>query len=202
MNEFSAIHARTAEIYEIHADAWDLHRSRSLSERPWLNQFISMIKPRSEVLDVGCGGGEPIARYFVERGFSLTGVDAAKGMIDIAQSRFPTMTWIHMDMRALSLGRKFDGIVGWDSFFHLNPAEQRLTLRHFFNHLKPDGALLLTVGHKAGEVLGHVEGQKVYHSSLDPTEYQNILFGAGFCEVKYVAQDPRCGMRSVILAHH
>ena len=202
MNELSAIHARTTEIYEAEANAWDLHRSRSLTERPWLDKFASVINPRGEILDVGCGGGEPIARYFIERNFTLTGIDAALAMIDIAQTRFPAMTWIQMDMRELNLGQIFDGIVAWDSFFHLNPEEQRLTLRLFFNHLKPDGALLLTVGHEAGEVLGQVEGKKVYHSSLEPTEYKSILFGAGFFEVEYVAQDQRCGMRSVILAHH
>ena len=202
MNRFSEIHAQTREVYEAKADSWDFHRSRSLTEKPWLNKFISVIKPRSQILDVGCGGGEPIAKYFIKRNFTLTGIDAAIAMIDIAQARFPTMNWIQMDMRELNLEQKFDGIVAWDSFFHLNPEEQRLTLERFFLHLKSDGALLLTVGHKAGEVLGQVEGQSVYHSSLNPSEYKNILIEAGFCQVEYVPQDQRCGMRSILLAYH
>lgn len=201
MTEFSAIHAQTIEVYETQANAWDLHRSRSLTEKPWLDKFISDIKPGGAILDVGCGGGDPISRYLIERNFALTGVDAAIAMLNIARSRFPAMAWICQDMRELTLDRKFDGIVAWDSFFHLNPAEQRFTLNRFFAHLKSDGALLLTVGYKAGEVLGHVEGQRVYHSSLSPSEYRSILIGAGFNEIEYVAQDRRCGLRSVLLAH-
>ncbi|ASC70036.1 SAM-dependent methyltransferase [Halomicronema hongdechloris C2206] len=198
--KLSEIHRRTIEVYETQAGSWDRHRPRTLNERVWLDKFTAAIPPYGTVLDVGCGGGDPIARYFIERNFALTGVDAAKAMIEIARTRFPAMTWIQMDMRELSLNQTFDGIIGWDSFFHLNPAEQRLTLMRFVTHLKSGGALLLTVGHTAGEVLGQVEGQRVYHSSLDPTEYKSILIEAGFCQVEYVAQDQRCGMRSLVLA--
>ena len=201
MKEFEAIHARTVDVYEAQANAWDRLRSRSLTEKLWLGQFIAAIAPGSEILDVGCGGGDPIAKYLIERGFALVGIDAAKAMVDLARARFPSMTWIQMDMRSLKLDRQFAGIVGWDSFFHLNPAEQRRVLGYFFTHLKPGGALLLTVGHEAGEVLGKVAGQSVYHSSLSFAEYKSILAGAGFREIEYVARDPRCGMRSILFAH-
>lgn len=202
MKNFSTIHARTPKVYDTHANSWDTNRPRALTERKWLDKFIAVIRPRSEILDVGCGGGDPVARYFIEQGFSVTGIDIANAMIDIAQSRFPTITWVQMDMRALDFGQKFDGIVSWDSFFHLSPEEQRLTLTHFFNHLKPGGAMLLTVGDKEGEVLGQVEGEEVYHSSLDPLEYKRIFSSAGFSEVEYMAQDQQCGLRSILLAYH
>ena len=62
--------------------------------------------------------------------------------------------------------------------------------------------MLLTVGDKEGEVLGQVEGEEVYHSSLDPLEYKRIFSSAGFSEVEYVAQDQQCGLRSILLAYH
>lgn len=201
MKDFKAIHAQNISVYEVYASGWDLHRSRSLNEQLWLDKFTAVVKPHGHILDVGCGGGDPIAKYFIERGFALTGIDAAQAMLTIAKARFSNVTWIQADMRSLNLNQTFDGIVAWNSFFHLNPAEQRLTLKRFFTHLKPKGALLLTVGHKAGEVLGRVEGQDVYHSSLAPSEYERILHKAGFTQVEYVAQDPRCGRHSILLAN-
>ena len=202
MQDFKQIHHDTTKVYEAQAQAWDQHRSRSLTEKLWLDRVIATLPAGGTILDVGCGSGDPIARYLNKQGFTLTGVDAAPSMIHICQSRFPTMEWTVMDMRSLSLNQHFDGIIGWDSFFHLNPSEQRTTLQHFCHHLQPHGSLLLTVGHEAGEVLGQVEGHAVYHSSLSPSEYKAIVSKAGFSTVEHVAQDPNCGMRSLLFAHH
>lgn len=200
MQNFREIHDQTLVVYDRHAKAWDLHRSRVFFEKAWLKRFVSVIPAQSSILDVGCGAGEPIAAYLIERGFSVTGVDVSPAMIEISRSRFPEMDWVVMDMRDLALKRRFHGLVGWDSFFHLDPDEQRSTLQLFFRHLHPGGALLLTVGHEAGEVLGTVEGERVYHSSLDSEEYRQILFSAGFKKVEIALQDKDCGFHTVLLA--
>ncbi|MGB0562162.1 MAG: class I SAM-dependent methyltransferase [Spirulinaceae cyanobacterium] len=194
------IHNRTIETYEAHAKAWDEQRSKVLFEKNWLDRFIAYLPTGGEVLDIGCGAGVPIAQYLLRQGFNLTGVDASPTMISLSSSRFPEGKWIVMDMRSLSLPQSFDGIVGWDSFFHLDPDEQRTTLSSFCQNLNPGGTLLLTIGDKAGEVLGRVDGKQVYHSSLDPTEYKEILISVGFSKVTIVCCDKNCGERSVLLA--
>ena len=65
--------------------------------------------------------------------------------------------------------------LGQTKIAQLDQGEQRKTLKVFMNHLNPGGAILLTIGHVAGEVLGHVEGQEVYHSSLDLKEYESMV---------------------------
>jgi SAM-dependent methyltransferase len=194
------IHRTTPETYEAHARAYDQQRMKIFFEKDWLDRFIAYLPAGGTVLDIGCGAGEPIARYLFDQGLHLTGVDSSATMIAISRSRFPEGEWLEQDMRNLSLSRSFDGIVGWDSFFHLNPPEQRSTLDLFCRHLNPDGALLLTIGHEAGEVLGFVNGQQVYHSSLDPKEYEQILLAAGFAQVAIVLRDKKCGEHSVLLA--
>ena len=200
MRKFEQIHAQTIEIYNRHARAWDKHRSRVLFERKWLDKFASYLSPGCSVMDVGCGAGQPIAENLLARGYNLTGVDASRSMLAISRSRFPETCWIEMVMRELDLPRVFDGILSWDSFFHLNQLEQRQVLVHFSSHLSESGVLMLTIGHESGEVLGTVEGETVYHSSLDIEEYLSILRDAGFTRFDYELEDRDCGFHSVLIA--
>lgn len=200
MQRLVDIHRRTVQIYEKHAHAWDKHRSRVFFERNWLDRFVELLPSDGSVLDAGCGAGEPIAGYLLQCGFQLTGLDASSKMLEIAKSRYPTATWVNMEMRELSFCTKFDGIISWDGFFHLNQKEQRQVLYLFADHLNSAGALLLTIGHESGEVTGIVEGEEVYHSSLAPEEYKSILCSVGFDHIEIALEDESCGFHSVLLA--
>lgn len=198
--DHQALAAQTQGVYERQGARFDAERAKGLFERKWLQRFEALLPPSAEILDLGCGAGEPIAQYFIGQGHRLTGVDYATSMIELARARFPAQQWQVADMRQLDLGRRFDGLIGWHSFFHLTPNEQRQTLPRLAAHLKSGGVLLLTVGPQAGEVIGHVGGEAVYHSSLDPAEYQKILQGLGLEIVDFVAEDPECDYASVLLA--
>lgn len=193
---------RIVELYERTAREWDRARregSRDI-ERPWLDRFLSPLPRRAEVLDLGCGGGEPIARYLIERGCGLTGIDSAPKMIELCRERFPEHAWSVADMRALQLGRRFDGLVAWDSFFHLPPDQQRAMLPAFRAHANPAAALLFTSGPAHGEAIGSWQGEPLYHASLSPDEYRSLLDASGFDVVRHVANDPDCGGHTVWLA--
>lgn len=197
---FRDIAGHTRDIYERNAERFDAERAKVLFERKWLERFAALMPEGGRVLDVGCGSGEPIARYFIERGLDLTGVDAAAAMLAIARARYPDARWVHADMRALDLGEAFDGVIGWHSFFHLTPDEQPPVLARFAAHLKPGGALMLTVGPEAGEVTGTVGDDTVYHASLSPQEYARILGSLGIDVVAFVPADPECDGATILLA--
>ena len=61
--------------------------------------------------------------------------------------------------------------------------------------------LLLTVGPDRGEVDGRIGDDRVYHASLSPDEYRSILESVGLRIVDFVAEDPTCDFRTVLLAH-
>jgi len=194
------VHERTPAVYQKHAVAWDQHRHRVLIERSWLDRLVARLPQSPAVLDIGCGAGEPISRYLIEAGCDVTGADISSAMIELSSGRFPDSEWVVMDMRSWTLDRTFDGIVGWDSFFHLDRDEQRSVLREMSRHVLPGGALLLTIGHEDSEVLGTVEGEPVYHSSLDPDEYRRILSECGFRRIEMTLEDEDCDWHSVLLA--
>lgn len=191
---------RVVDLYERHALAYDRDRSRSLQERAWLDRFLSRVPPGGTILDVGCGMGEPIARYLIERGFRVVGVDASPRMIELCRARFPDAEWLVADMRKLDLHRRFDGILAWDSLFHLSTDDQRGMFRRFAEHAEPGAPLMFTSGPAEGESVGVYCGEPLYHASLDPAEYRTLLADSGFSVKEFVVGDPECGGHTVWMA--
>lgn len=190
----------TWSVYERHADRFDLDRGRNLTERPYLDMLWSYAPSNGSILDLGCGSGQPIAAYLIARGARLTGIDAAPTMIEICQSRFPDAHWHVADMRTLSLGQGFDGLVAWDSFFHLRADEQEAMFAIFAAHARPGTALLFTSGPCAGEAIGELYGEPLYHASLSPDHYRRLLADHGFEVLRHVVEDAQCGGHTVWLA--
>jgi len=191
---------KIVELYQRHAQAWACQRGNNLFETAWLDRFLALIPRDIAILDIGCGSAEPIARYFIEKGYDVTGVDSSPAMIDICKGHFPGQEWIVADMRTMSLGRSFSGILAWDSFFHLCPEDQRRMFPIFRKHASPNAALMFTSGPSHGEAIGSFRGEPLYHASLDETEYRSLLDSSGFDVVAHVAEDPACGRHTIWLA--
>lgn len=191
---------RIIGLYQQHARKWDEARGRSLFEQGWLDRFTALLPAGGSVLDIGCGSGEPIARHLIEKGYTLTGADAAPTMIDLCRSRFPSATWLVADMRTLALGHRFDGLIAWDSFFHLRAEHQRAMFPIFGVHAAASAALMFTSGPSFGEAIGTFEGEPLYHASLDPAEYRALLDAQRFEVVAHIAEDATCGGHTIWLA--
>ena len=138
---------RIIGLYDRHADEWDRERGRSLYEKAWLDRFLALLPQKASILDIGCGSAEPIARYLIERGCHLTGIDSSSTLVGMCKDRFPDQDWLVADMRTLSLDRRFDGILAWNSFFHLCPEDQRGMFPIFRRHAGTKAALMFTSGH-------------------------------------------------------
>lgn len=191
---------RIVGLYQRHALAFDKARGKSLFERPWLERFRMLLPPGATILDIGCGSGEPIARHFIEAGHAVTGIDASPRLIGLCEERFPRQDWRVADMRSLALGRRFGGLIAWDSFFHLTPEDQRGMFPVFAAHAAPGAALIFTSGPAEGEAIGSFEGEPLYHGSLGPDEYRARLDESGFDVVAHVTEDPGCGGHTIWLA--
>ena len=187
-------------LYDRQADLWDRVRGRSLMERVWLERFLKRMPRSGSILDLGCGSGEPLARYFIERGYRVTGVDSSIRLLEMCRRRFPENEWLVADMRELDLRRRFDGLVAWDSFFHLTPEAQRSMFPLFSRHVVPGGVLMFTSGPGHGEAIGELGGEALYHGSLAPEEYAVLLEQNGFAVTGHVAEDAGCGGHTIWLA--
>jgi 2-polyprenyl-3-methyl-5-hydroxy-6-metoxy-1,4-benzoquinol methylase len=194
------MHERIVGLYEDNAQAWDRQRGRDLFEKAWLDRFLALLPSKPEILDIGCGMAEPVAGYLIAQGARVTGLDSSPSLIALARSRFPDHEWIAGDMRTLDLGRRFDGLLAWHSFFHLSPDEQAPMFPRFAAHARPGAALMFTSGWSRGEAIGEWQGEPLYHGSLDPGEYRALLEANVFAVLDHRVRDPECGEATVWLA--
>ena len=192
---------RIIEIYEKHALDWDRLGGGRRVEAAWLDRFSDHLPTTpASILDIGCGSGEPVARYLAGLGHRITGVDTSSTLLAMCHRRLPEHEWIADDMRGMSLGRQFDGLIAWNSFFHLTPDDQRLMFPVFRAHAAEHAVLMFTSGPAYGEAIGSFNGDPLYHGSLGAEEYRSILAENGFSVVRHVVEDPDCGRLTVWLA--
>jgi len=191
---------RITEHYERHAHAFDNARRTRFVERAWLDRFLLGVPKGAPVLDLGCGAGEPIARYLHDHGHPITGVDGSEAMITLCRTRFPRERWIATDMRRVALDTMFGGIVAWDSLFHLPADDQLALIERLAPWLSPGGTLLFNTGPARGIAMGCQFGEKIHHASADPAEYRAVFARTGLFELAYKPEDAATGGRSVWLA--
>jgi len=193
--------SRIVAHYERHALAWDAdRRAASWIDKPYIERFLSLLPERANILDLGCGGGSPVALHMAARGFRVTGVDSSPTLISLCRSRMPDQEWILSDMRSLALDRRFDGILAWDSFFHLRHSDQEAMFPIFAAHAAPAAILMFNAGFDHGEGIGSYRGDPLYHASLDASEYEALLAEFGFGLIDHSIDDLAKGGRIFWLA--
>ncbi|MEO1167428.1 MAG: class I SAM-dependent methyltransferase [Pseudomonadota bacterium] len=188
------------EFYRDHATRFDAARSRALCEKLWLEDFLALVPRNGTVLDAGCGAGEPITDYIASMGFQITGLDASEPLLALARERVPGGEFVRSDLRTFDLDRTFDGIIAWDSVFHLDASEQARALKRFARHGTDQAALMFTSGPERGEAINPMFDEPLFHASLAPSDYEERLAALGFSVLKHVESDPDCGNRTIWLA--
>ena len=113
---------------------------------------------------------------------------------------FPARAFVVADMRTLHLASRHDGILAWNSFFHLRRDDQRAMFSVFRAHAAPDAALMFTQARATARRSGTFQGEPLYHASLSPDEYRALLDRHGFEVVAHEAEDPGCGGHTIWLA--
>ncbi|WP_407146461.1 class I SAM-dependent methyltransferase [Bradyrhizobium sp. ORS 86] len=136
-----------------------------------------------------------------ERGLHVTGVDSSPTFVSLCRQRLPGHEFLVADMRSLALARRFDGLLAWDSFFHLAPDDQRRMFDVFARHAAPSAVLMFNSGPSHGESIGAYRGDPLYHARLSADEYTALLDGFAFEVIAHAVEDwASGGGRTVWLA--
>jgi SAM-dependent methyltransferase len=135
------------DLAHIHVDGYGFHWSGAAEAiLDWFRQFGVT---KGKVVDLGCGGGQWLARV-AEEGYETCGIDASESMIRLAKRNAPAAEFLcgsFADVAipecdaATSLGEPLN-------YLNSGPAMRR-TLRKVFTALRPGGVFIFDVRHPA-----------------------------------------------------
>ncbi|HEV2706781.1 MAG TPA: class I SAM-dependent methyltransferase [Pyrinomonadaceae bacterium] len=176
--------------YDYIAEHWHANfRGQAYVDRVlrYVDKILDGLPPGAKVLDLGCGTGEPIAKYVVRRGYSLTGVDQSEKMLEIAKTEVPQAEFIHSDMVEVEFNDRFAAAVAWDSVFHVERKYHAAIYRKLADALEIGGRLLLSVG---GSDANDGEGSAPV-DDIEAEGFTSEMFGHTFFYSGYAPQVAR-----------
>jgi SAM-dependent methyltransferase len=169
--------------------AGEFARARAgFREQVYVDRLIALAAPGAPILDLGCGTGVPIARYLIDQGFRVTGVDSSAAMLALARRHCPEAELVLGDMTKLELDGPFGGIVAWDSVFHVPRTHHGQLFAEMARMLVPGAPLLLSVGGSEGDFTAPMFEVEFSYSDDHPSESRRRLETSGF-EVRFAEVD-------------
>lgn len=111
-----------------------------------LDNFLNLVKPNSNILDVACGPGN-ISHYLLKKrpDLNLLGIDLAPNMINLAQTNNPDAHFrVYNALELEALNQSFDAIIVGFLFPYLSKEQVLGFLRNVSAILHPGGALYLS----------------------------------------------------------
>ena len=117
----------------------------------FLKSFISHLKPKSHIVDIGCGTGFS-AGWFVKNGMETEGSDLSSSMIAIAQRNYPAIKFTVADMREFKPASEADAVWAGYSLFHFGQDDFERTVETIKTYLKQGGIFGLVMQEGEGEV--------------------------------------------------
>ena len=187
-----AVYAATEmrQAYEALAATYDANRGL-FDMTPVLDDFFTRLaSDQGELLDLGCGAGEPVAKAFIEHGWTVTGVDFCEAMLALARRYVPQMRPICGDIREVAFKPdSFNAVTAVYSLFHV-PADAHSDLfRRVYGWLRPGGRLMFTyatrdyTGAESFDGWKPFMGQALFYSHRTPETLVAQLEAAGLrCE--------------------
>ena len=175
------------KIYDGFAQTYEKNRGLFDMTEVFNSFYEQLIPQKGNLLDLGCGAGEPFPRLFIDCGWKVTGVDFSGKMLALASQYVPEMKTIKADMLEVDFEpNQFDAITAIYSLFHVPRAKHAALFKKFYQWLIPQGKVLFTYATK--EYTGQTEfdgykefmGQELYYSHKKPEKLYADLEEIGF----------------------
>jgi SAM-dependent methyltransferase len=157
------------------------HRPGGARER-CLDRLLSLVADASDVLELGCGAGEPVTRRLTER-HRVTAVDVSGEQLRLAAERAPGASFLQASMLDVAFEpASFDAVAAFYAITHVPRQRHADLLARIAVWLRPQGWLLLSMGaaDNPGEVEDDWLGVPMYFSHFDAVTNQALVQRAGF----------------------
>ncbi len=159
--------------YEAVANDYMIRRARGRIGARTVETWVLTLPSGASVLDVGCGGGIPLAEVLLAQGLTVYGIDPSSSMVSALKSRFPSVA-VECESIAESalFHRHFDAALAWGVLFLLSADEQAEAIRKVAAALRPGGKFLFTAPAQRCEWDDNLTGLR--SRSLGGDEYRAI----------------------------
>ncbi|NIP22993.1 MAG: class I SAM-dependent methyltransferase [Phycisphaerae bacterium] len=127
-----------------------------------------------DLLEVGCGTGR-VMLSLVQHDRRITGIDISELALQAARAKleaggFANIASLHLaDMRIFDLSQKnfAFAFIPINTFMHCQTlADQQATLKHVYNHLKPNGQLVVDLYHPDPQTLLEADGRLLLENQI------------------------------------
>jgi ubiquinone/menaquinone biosynthesis C-methylase UbiE len=154
------------------------------------NFYVSLFDPQNgELLELACGTGI-ITIELARRGFRITGFDYDEDMLSIASRKHAAedpqiqrRTQFQLgDMKDFAVDKQFGAvIIPTNSFGYLHKLEDRRScLKHVYDHLLPNGTLVIEEKYLSPERLAHMSNlrgiERTWESRVNPETGKYTMF--------------------------
>lgn len=168
-----------SKSYDIISDDWKNFRD-STKINKCIVDFTDYLTPNGKILDIGCGTGYPIAKYLVSCNFEVTGIDISREMINKAKKlKLKNAEFINQDILNFSTEIKFDGVIAFDSIWHIAKDKQADVYSKISSLMKNGAYFIFTHGNRDSEIIGTMFNQEFYYSALSINHLKEALSKAG-----------------------
>lgn len=155
-------------------------------EKKLFTKLFKKIPDEGDILDLGCGTGEPFDRFMVEKGYNVKGVDLVEKHVHAAREIVPDAEFVQGDFFDVDPNEeKYDAVTSFYAVFHLPRKKHQKLFKHMNSLLRDEGMLLITVG--GGEMDKYVNenwnGSEMVWSSYSQEKSKELLRESGF-EIK------------------
>jgi ubiquinone/menaquinone biosynthesis C-methylase UbiE len=137
-------------------------------DKEYIDKFLSYLPDKSLILDAACGPGT-VSKYFLDKGYSVTGIDLSEEMIKLAKKINAQGEFKVMDLRKLEFPENtFDGIFCSFGLPYIPKSDVKKTLEGIHKVLKDKGYLFLS--------LLEGEKEKFVKDLIEPSERVFVNF--------------------------
>jgi cyclopropane fatty-acyl-phospholipid synthase-like methyltransferase len=157
------VRAKTIEAYEQYALEFLQRRDTSLVGVRTADRWARSLKPNSNVLEIGCGGGIPVTKTLVDVGLNLWAIDSSPTMVKTFRDRYPDIpVECASVLESDFFQKKYDAVISIGVIFILNEEGQLKMLSRVSEILRSGGSFIFTAPVEVGEWKDVVTGQKLF----------------------------------------
>lgn len=159
---------KTIEYYDNNVDSF-YESTVSVDMSSLYEKFEQYMFKGATLMDCGCGSGRD-SKYFIDRGYKVTAIDASKQLCKRAEV-YIGMKVECIDFSEILYHEEFNGIWACASLLHVEENKLIYIIKKLQNSLKKDGVLY--VSFKYGEFSGERNGR--YFVDMTEDKFQEII---------------------------